>query len=57
MECNILTIGLPNELIYYLKKSVIPYKLHFVTSSTIQTANQLAYYQEFHLIIVNLEFT
>ena len=57
MECNILTIGLSNELIYYLKKSVIPYKLHFVTSSTIQTANQLAYYQEFHLIIVNLEFT
>ena len=56
MECNILTIGLSNELIYYLKKSVIPYKLHFVTSSTIQTANQLAYYQEFHLIIVNLEF-
>ena len=56
MECDILTIGLSDELFFYLKKSVLPYKLHFVASPTIQDANRLVYNQVFHLIIVDLEF-
>ena len=56
MGCAILTIGLSGELLSYLKKAVVPYKLHFVASSTIQSANRLICHQVFHLIIVDLEF-
>ena len=56
MEYNILAVGLSDELLSHLKKSVAPYKLHFVASPTIQDANRFVYRQVFHLIIVDLVF-
>lgn len=56
MEYGILAVGISDELLSYLKKSVAPYKLHFVASLTIQDVNRLVCNQVFHLIIVDLEF-
>ena len=55
MECSILAIALSDELVSNLEKMIAQYKLHIVTSPTIQVVNRSIYYQAFHLIIANLD--
>ena len=56
MEYSVLAVGLSDKLFSNLKKLVVQYKLHFVSSPSIQDANRLVCHQMFHLIIVDLEF-
>lgn len=56
MEYSILTLGLSNELVSNLKNLITQYRLHFIISPTIHTADRLLNRQQFHLLIVDLEY-
>lgn len=56
MEYSVLTIGVPDELLANLKKLIAQYRLRFIMSPTVQTANQMLTHQDFHLLLVDLEY-
>ena len=56
MEYSVLTLGLTKELVANLKNLIVQYRLHFITSPTIQAADRLLNRQPFHLVIVDLEY-
>ena len=56
MEYSILTMGLSNELVSNLKNLITQYRLHFIISPSIYTADRLLNCQQFHLLIVDLEY-
>lgn len=56
MEYSVLTIGVPDELLADLKKLIAQYRLRFIMSPTVQTANQMLTRQDFHLLLVDLEY-
>lgn len=56
MECNVLTIGLSNEIFTNLKYLIIQYHVRFIAPPTIQAVEQALNHQMVHLLIVDLEY-
>lgn len=56
MEYSVLTIGISNELFSNLRALATQYKLRFIMSSTILSADQLLRSQMFHLLIIDLDY-